>query len=317
MRARLAAVLLACLAAPSAAADWSPSFETPRFHKVVQGFHPPGSGPAGVFGDGAALTRTIKLTTGGEHCTAVLISAEGHALTAGHCLAGMLAPGARPTYVRDVALYHGAYTDAGAYGLPVTLIAAGFDFDLPRVAVTDAPSMMRRRAQLSGDWAIVKLHRRQPFPCVEAGEDVPRDGALVWSLGYPNSTSGRRPGTDADAGAPRVTYGVVVADLSRADRVVPKRDGLLPVVQPALDALDMILSDADQHGGMSGAPIFDAGMRLVGAATATVGETTQAYKSATTLGVTVRKIFSDLRDAGVRPETYFRCADAPPPVNKT
>lgn len=113
----------------------------------------------------------------------------------------------------------------------------------------------------------------------------------------------------------RAAIGVVGSDIRKSEWLAtlnePTRAVKIAVWQPAIDAGDIIFSDKDLIGGMSGGPIFDASGALLGLNTAT-GSTATEFRNDSAFGLSVKKVFQDLRAVGLDPSVYFSCPKPPP-----
>lgn len=278
-----------------------------RFAREVQdavsaaiGFYPPGKTPQPIPFPAGRQDAVLMLYRGTMRCSGAYISRTGHILTAAHCLGEGLSTKDREVSV--VAFGH----RPGSWGN-----YQGFS---RRFQAAKETPLDKARPLVLGDWAIVKAERTADVPCVPADPAVPADRDPVWAMGYPGTT-GRRGAPSSSFGGKYAVYGRKTGDIRLSAwfqaSTPEERAFLLTLYQPALDSGDVILSDMDAYSGMSGGPIFDRRGRLAGLVTAS-GCTSGEFLDNSTFGISLQRVFADLRKAGLEPGLFFACPDAAP-----
>lgn len=298
-----------------------------RARRVAMGFYRPDKLPRALSRKDEALAALVKLEAPAERCSGVRISRAGHVLTASHCVAHAMTQ-ASSSDVLDLRLLEHAQAATGYPGNktwfyagddPTYLIFAGKGFSAPRKVPPDVAAMAgavalleRVRAMATGDWAILAADGPKPSACMAADPRPVKDGDPLWALGYP-ALADRANRQHSGGNGVYATYGEAVRDarLSESfERFDPRsREVAVEMYQPIIDSGDMLLSNMDSRSGLSGGPMVNAQGELVGIRTAG-GSDQEIFRNNSTYGVSVKKIFEDLRSAGVDPESIFDCPQA-------
>ncbi|MBI4678185.1 MAG: trypsin-like peptidase domain-containing protein [Elusimicrobia bacterium] len=337
-------IIAACLlfSIPGAdcwAAAWAPPFEdgdaafyrrlreipsTVRPFAKAPGFYPPLETPRPSPFTAALLDAVVELSSGWSSCTGVYVSRAGHVLTAAHCVRDDLRRARRLQagdlslweHDEDAVLYGGSSTELYDGDRAASLLAAGRGFLSPRRSPPDVSSiagqdgLIRRISSLAaGDWAILRVERPDPAPCVPANPRPPVVGEPLWTIGFPGPAS-RQGSPGAPGSSRRATYGEKVGDIG-SSKWLHTLNGASQMVfravySPGILSGDLILSNQDSYHGMSGGGTFNSAGELVGALTAS-GQKSDRFLDDSTMGISLQKVFLALRERGVDPRQFFDC----------
>ncbi len=301
-----------------------------RFRRNIMpaaaGFYTPGQTPDQPLFSADVQKSVVKLNSWFTSCTGTYISRSGYILTASHCVKSYM----QRAQVRSVSQltltehgsdanpYDAVRTNMRAEAYPTFLVVAGRGYLKPRASSPDVSDLARQpnlieqiRHIAPGDWAILKTQTDHPSPCVPAQPTAPAAGSRLWDMGFPGPAFRSDDNAPSSPGGVLVeTYGRKAADLRTSAWLATlnsvSQTVFYEIYQPGIAAGELILSDNDAYHGKSGGPIFDQTGRLIGLHTAS-GNTADKFRTDSSLGVSVQKVFADLRSAGIDPAKYFSC----------
>ena len=303
-----------------------PPFNSPA-KKVAMGFYRPSKVPRPSAHEKQALAALVRLEGSVSHCSGARISRAGHILTAAHCLKNSLGKASRSD-LSELELVELDQT-ANRYQeqeVPFTvekraarLLYAGKGFiwgdrnpsDISKMA-GDATLSERFRALTVGDWAILVSNGGKMGSCLKASAQIIPDGEPLWAFGYPASAQ-RSNQQDSYGKAIYIIYGEAVRDVIKSEfyaQLNPaSREVYRPIFQSAIDSGDLILSNMDSYTGFSGGPAINSQGELVGVRN-TSGSNQNTFRNNSTQTISIKKIFQDLRSAGIDPGSFFDCPAA-------
>ncbi|MBI3550817.1 MAG: trypsin-like peptidase domain-containing protein [Elusimicrobia bacterium] len=313
LRLSFAAVVSALTAA-------SPVLAAPQGGELipaVAGFHAPRPyGPARSVGE---------LSNG---CSSVYVSRSGYLLTNGHCVYRELSQ-AKVSSRFEIYLFEHEPGRAAVYRSPmprmsvdghaVSLVAAGSGFTMVREynvdlsRFPDDPAEYARWERLIADWALLKVERDTPAPCLRSEARRIVEGEKLTSIGYP--APARRAGAPSSIPhALNETRGVATLDIDKDEWIAAQRpetrDVMRRLLRRAVAEGDSIQADLDGYRGMSGSPILDAPETLVGVLRGG-GSDHEAFRAFSANGVPIGLIRRELAAAGIDPAEIFHCPDLP------
>ena len=231
----------------------------------------------------AAALRLDEMNSGGDHCSAVSVSRDGHVLTNLHCLKNCLADAGkalqeitgqhytiqkpRQQNPKGVVCDNIAWDDSDGnahVGGRVVWLGRGSqtfsDADVDAIA-EDA---FRDVVAHQDDFAILKFDMPAQTACVPFSAAPPRAGGTVWTLGYPNFSS-RGDGYDSTGYKKHISFGTVTADI-RTDAYL---SGLITTeaqwrrLESAYGQPHILLSKVDSMHGSSGSMLINEEGELV------------------------------------------------------
>lgn len=311
--------------------------EAPRVVRVSAGFHKPEdlALPAPFGARIGAVHRLMPMPPNpfdfyvppsDRACSGVVISPDGYVLTAAHCFdlawiqRAELGKISVYRHRNRVQAYGGTRTSMGGERFQeLTLEVAGKGYfrslkdDLS--SLSGRPDLIAQLSEVaSGDWAIVKITAARRMPCVPADPRPLEEGEALFAVGFPAATK-RTGAPGSPGGERRVSTGANAASIRSnaelSDLSPESREVKAAIFQPAIDAGDMILSSVDSFSGQSGGALLDAKGNLVGHVTASDNDEKE-YVENGAYGVSVKKVFEDLRSAGMDPTKFFSCPAARP-----
>lgn len=280
-------------------------------HKAAAGFFTsesmPRDGPYRYRLGSVVLLRTWD----GGWCSGTYISRQGHILTAAHCVSESYS-NAKKSREKDLILvenpadvvrFDRVRTGLRDGSVRTELLVAGRGY-IDVVKIPADISELRKRPELdhrvaamaSGDWAILQTVGVAEAPCAPVADRMPKPGEPLWAAGFPGAVW-RRGALGTFGMRLRVTYGENVGDVHPDDSVSYKR---------RIAEGDLLQANHDGWKGMSGGPVFDTSGLVLAVITAGAS-TSFTFKKNSSISIPVRKIFSDLRGAGVDPASFFSC----------
>lgn len=292
--------------------------------KVAMGFYRPSKVPRPSAHEKQALAALVRLEGSVSHCSGTRISRAGHILTAAHCVKDSLDKASRSD-LSDLELveldqtvnrYQKQEIAFTVEKRAAYLLYAGKGFilgdrnpsDISKMA-GDAPLSERFQALTVGDWAILITNGGKMGSCLETSAQIIPDGEPLWAFGYPASAQ-RSNHQNSYGKAVYIAYGEAVRDVKKSEFYaqlnLASQEVYRPIFQSVVDSGDLILSNMDSYGGYSGGPVINSQGELVGVRN-TSGSNRTTFRNNSTYAISVKKIFEDLRGAGIDPGSFFDC----------
>jgi hypothetical protein len=288
---------------------------------------------AGIPSAPANLKKVLEGTVAlGDNCSAVMLSEDGYAVTALHCITQCLharwdyqpaleqkeigRPGyyegrsvkeqaptrlACPEYIqREIRLL--AYPSSE--GPRIVWIGRGqHSHDQEKIAeLTEAE--FSQIAPLTEDVAVLKFERAgetKPFACLRLADSESPVGAPLWSVGFP-SEAGRANGASSDGRNQFMSPGFVRASVEQDPVLAAQFASLTPAArelswkrEKALwNQPHLLLASVDAVGGNSGGAIINGQGELSGVLFTTMKTNHEAYNGSTVAGLKTQFLKQEL-----------------------
>lgn len=328
------------------AAEYSPALDKDFDRIVPEGkFYKAESTPIIPRNFARAVAASVRIGASGETCSASIISKDGYAVTAAHCVDKCLKPSWNyqpkiqvewPSRGEKGSVYEGMRVleqVPSRLDCPTHMLNGYYvwDFDLtnPKIIWLGrgylygdekqiaklSPAEFSGIQDLTEDVAILKYEfagGKRDIPCVPVVDAKPRSGAPLWAIGHPV----QGPGYDHNGYKEYVSLGRTRASITQ-DPVLLRYAAEIDAAdqapfwsyQKALWQKDsLLLSSLKAAHGNSGGMIVDENGELA-AVLFSIIKTTQIYNASTVIGVSLPHLRERLHSAFGRAKTeeIFNC----------